>query len=330
MTDVALTLADYAAMPSKLVAGVAKVLRENSVFMDVLPFKDVGALAVEVNRETGMNNVAWRRIGNAHGSTKAPKPEKVMEQAFSIGNNITVDKVYMKDRTPRLYDPMTHQTVTTTKSIARNFTDKAINGIPADIDNPVGLAYRVMNDSPSSQRLDAGGVDISSDASTLSTNIQTYIDKLDALLYAVNDNPVGDGSGVYFLTNDTVLLRTQSCFRQSGILSTTQDSLGRIFTTYKGAKFIDMGFKYDEATRIMLNTELANGTASTGATFSSIYAVRLGDDAFTGWQEYALEVTPPVLDPADNVTYRSTIDWVVGLAVSHPRSIARLYDIQAA
>lgn len=327
MTTTPLTLADYAAEPTPLVAGVAKILREESKFMDVLPFHDAGSLSVKVIREGSMPNVSWRRIGADHGSVKGAKPTEITENAFSIGNEIDVDIAYMKDKSARLYNPMTYQTHLITKAIARNFTDKAINGLPTDKDNPVGLYFRTMNDLPSSQRISAG-VDISSDNASLSSAIQTYIDKLDELLYAVTDNLNG-GEGVYLLTNDTAILRTNAAFRQSGLLKETEDALGRTFLTYKGAQFIDMGLKYDEATRIIGNVELANGTALTGGPATSIYAIKVGKENFTAWQEYGLTVSPPELQ-SNKVTYKSVIDWVVGLAIAHPRSVARLYGVTAA
>jgi hypothetical protein len=327
----ALTLADYANNPSPLVAGVAKVLRENSPFMDKLPFENVAALSVEVNREGNMSDVAWRNIGESHGSVLHTKPDKVTENVFSIGNEIIVDKMYLRDKSARLYNPMTYQTKMTTKSIARNFTDKIVNGLPSDKKNPVGLFYRLKNDLGASQNLLAksGGLDISDDASGLSANIQAFIDKLDQLLYAVTDDFSLGGNGVLLLCNDTMLMRINSAFRQSGALDESKDALGRIFLTYKGATFIDMGLKYDESTRIIANAELADGTALTGGGSTSIYAVKLGKEYFTGWQEYALEVSEPTLMD-DQVTYKSVVDWPVGIAVSHPRSIARLYGVIAA
>lgn len=327
---VPLTLADYAAEPKELVAGVAKVLREESKFMDILPFVDVGALSVKTVREGGMPNVSWRNIGADHGSVKATKPDEVTENAFSIGNEIIVDKVYMKDKSVRLYNPMTYQTQMVTKAISRNFTDKSINGLPGDKSNPVGIWYRVKNDLSSSQNILAGsgGLDISPDATGLAANGQALIDKLDQLLYAVTDNFDG-GKGVYILTNDTLIMRINSIFRQSGQLQTNTDALGRKFIEYKGATFIDMGMKYDDATRIMGNVEMADGSALTGGSCTAAYAIRVGKEYFTGWQEYALDVSEPELQ-ANKVTYKSVIDWMVGLAVSHPRSIARLYGIIAA
>jgi hypothetical protein len=236
----------------------------------------------------------------------------------------------MKDTSAKLYDPRTYQTKMVTKAIARNFTDKAINGLPSDEKNPVGLWYRVKTDFDSSQNILAksSGLDISPDASGLAANIQAFIDKLDELLYAVTDSFDG-GDGVYIAVNDTLLGRINSAFRQSGLLDTSKDALGRVFKTYKGARFIDMGRKYDDSTRIIGNVELADGTALTGGACTTAYAFKVGKEYFTGWQEYALEVGDYELQ-SNKVTYKQVIDWMIGLAASHPRCIARLYGIIAA
>lgn len=327
MPTLPLTLAEYAAEPKPLVQGVVNIWRKESKLMDVLPFEDVAALSIEVLRSGSMPSVSWRNIGADHGSAVATKPTKITEEAFSIGNEVDVDKVYVKDKSSRLYDPRTYQTTMVTKSIARNFNDKFINGLPSENSNPVGIWYRVQNDLGSAQRISAG-TDISSDNASLASATQSFIDKLDELLYAVTDS-FDNTDKVFLLTNDTVIMRVNSIFRQSGLLDNSKDALGRVFSTYKGATFIDMGLKYDESTRIMGNAELANGTALTGGATSSIYAVRLGKEYLTGWQEYALDVSEYELQ-SNKVTYKQVIDWMVGIAVSHPRSIARLYNITAA
>lgn len=327
-----LTLWDYATDPNDLVAGVAKVLREDSKFMDAMTFEPIASLGVKVTREGTMPNVSWRRAGANHGSVKAGKPTEIQEQAYSIGNEVDVDKVYMMDKSPRLYNPMTYQTDMVVRGIARAFTNVVINGLPTDEDNPVGLYWRIMNDLGADQRLSAGGsgLDISGDATSLAQNIQTFIDLLDQLLISVNGSLEAGGSGVLLLANDTLISRLNSAFRQSGLLATTQDALGRKWLEYKGARIIDMGRKYDDTTRIIGNVELTNGTALTGGTATSLYAVKLGKEYFTAWQMYGLDVSEPTLDPVHKVTYTSVIDWVIGLALSNPRSAARLYGLIAA
>lgn len=323
------TLSDYASSPKALVQGVAKILREESPFMDHLSFADVGALSVQVLREGTLPTVAWRRPGTQHSSNKGTKPSPIYEQAFSFGNLVDVDKIYVKDTSPKLYNPRTYWTDQTTKAIGREFNDASINGDPTvNVDRPAGLFYRIRNDHLAMD-MDAdpagggAGLDISPDAVGLAANIATFFDKLDQLLYSLDGHKAD-----LLLTNDTLLTRYWSVARQSGLLKVTSDSIGREFYEYKGATFIDMGFMIDDTTRIIGDVDLTNGTALTGGTATSLYAVKLGEEHFTPWQEYAMEVEDKgMLD--DGVTYRTIIDWVIGLAVSHPRSIARLHGVVA-
>lgn len=322
-----LTLADYAASPKPLVAGVAKALQDESIFMDSVNFESVAALSVKVIREGALPSVAWRKLGASHGSNRAAKPDEVNEQAYSIGNYIDVDKTQVRDMSERFYDPRAYQTTMTTKAVAREFHDAVINNTPqASVDKPVGLFHRVMNDLGSAQRIDAGagsGLDISPDAASLTANSQQFLDRIDAALYAMPDHKADIAA-----MNATTLLRFWSIARQANVLSTTTDKLGREIWTYKGCKFVDMGFKIDDATKVITDAELANGTALTGGGSTSMYFIRLGKEYFTPWQMYDLEVNDKgELD--DGVTMRTVIDWTIGVALSHPRSISRLYGIIA-
>lgn len=326
-----LTLTDYASSPSLLVAGVAKILQKDSPFMSKMAFETVAALAVKVIREGKMPTPAWRKIGNPHGSTKGTRPDQVEENAFSFGNMIDVDKAYMKDQSPKFYDPRTYWTDMTVKAMGREFTDATINGDPTvNEDRPTGLFYRVKNHLAASQRLTAdplggsAGLDVSMDAASLSSNIQILLDKLDLLIYSCAENRAD-----MLLMNDTMINRIWSVLRQSGLLKSTTDNLGREWYEYKGATFVDMGFKIDDETRVIGNAETLDGTALTAGTGTSIYALRTGKEFFTTWQEYPMEVEDKgYLD--DAVTYRVVVDWVIGLALSHPRSVSRLYGIVAA
>jgi hypothetical protein len=329
MTEV-LTLQDYAHAPSPLVAGVAKILQDESKFMDILPFADVGTLSVEVMREgTLPSTIAWRRIGADHGSYRATNPTPIQEHAFSFGNVIEIDKALIKDKAKKLYDPRTYQTEMVTRAMAREFNDAALNGSPLlNVDRPTGLKYRIAKDLSSTQLLfgntSSATLDLSPNSAALAANIAIFFNKLDALIYSCAGHKAD-----YILCNDTFLQSYWSWARASGLLKVTTDNLGREFTEYKGATFIDMGFKLDDTTRLMTNVELNDATADTGGACSSIIAIRTGKEYFTGWQEYALEVlNKGYKDSADGLTDSTIIDWVVGVALSHPRSVARLAGLE--
>lgn len=325
-----LTLNDYAHSPALLTAGVAKILQDESRFMDILPFQDVGTLSVEVIREGKLpQTIGWRRIGADHGSYRATNPNKITEQAFSFGNMIEIDKALIKDKAKKLYDPRTYQIEMVTRAMGREFNDACLNNTPTlSADKPIGLKYRIANDLSSDQTIygntSSTALDLSSDAASRSANIAQFFDRLDMLLYACAGHKAD-----YILCNDTFLLTYWSIARASGLLKITTDNMGREFYEYKGAKFIDMGFKLDDTTRVMTNTELTNGTADTGGTCSSIIGIRIGKEYFTGWQEYAMEVlNKSYKDSADGLTDSTLIDWVIGIALSHPRSAVRMAGLQ--
>ena len=317
-----LTLADYSASPKPLISGVADVLRDASKLMDILPFANVGALSVQVIREAGLPSVSWRRAGEDHGSSKG-RVDLVQETAFSFGNYIDVDKMYVKNSNT-LYDARSLWTKQAVKSMAFAFNDKFITGNPeVDPDAITGINYRIQKDH-SANKIAGAGLDISPDAAALAANTQTFFDFLDQLLY---DMP--EGGSKYLITNKTLLMRYWSLARQAGVLSVTKDQLGRELYQYKNATFIDAGYKSDQTTQIIGNVENANGTTLTGGACTSIYGVTVGQEFLTGWQEYGLEVDDAGL-LEDRVTYRTVIDWVIGLAVTHPRSLYQLHGIVAA
>lgn len=316
-----LTLADYSASPKPLISGVADVLREASKIMDVLPFADVGSLSIQVIREAGLPSISWRRAGNPHGSSKG-RVDLVQETAFSFGNSIDVDKVYVKNGNT-LYDARALWTKQTVKSMAFAFNDKFINGVPTgDPDAITGIHFRIQNDF-SGNKIAGGGLDISPDAASLAANTQAFFDFLDQLLY---DMP--EGGSKYLLCNKTLIMRYWSLARQAGVLATTKDQLGRELYQYKDATFIDAGYKSDQSSMIIGDVENNNGSTLSGGAATSIYGVTVGQEFLTGWQEYGLEVEDMGrLD--DGVTYRTVVDWVVGLAITHPRSVYQLHGIIA-
>ncbi len=113
----------------------------------------------------------------------------------------------------------------------------------------------------------------------------------------------------------------------SGGFSITQDQFGRDIEKYKGATLRDIGYKADQSTRIITNTETSDGTADTGSTYTSLYAVNYSDDHFSGWQFGPLKADDLGLIN-NGVIYRTNINWVIGLSNSSNRSLGRLYGLK--
>lgn len=324
----ALTLSDYQHQtPKMLNKAVIRALREASPLMNTIPIVTVGTATVESVRIKTMPTASWRKIGQGHGTSKGGY-EKVKDTAYSIGTYIDVDIALARDSN-KLFDPRVEWSKQAVEAIAFAFNDSFVNGNPTiDPDGLTGLHYRLQEDLSDTQQILAApnGLDISPDATGLAANIQTFFDKLDELIYSMPDHKAD-----VLLCNDTMLMRYWSIARQSGLLKTTTDNLGREFNEYKGAKIFDIGYKVNSDTaRIIGNTEsISDPAVLTGGIATSVYALRLGSEYLTGFQMYPLE-TKDKGELEDGVTMRTVIDWVVGIAVTHPKSIARLYGIIAA
>jgi len=325
-----LTLQDYAKNPKALVSGVAKLLMEDSKFLDILPIVDVGTLGIEVIQEGQLpQTIGWRDINDDHSSYRATPPGKKQERAFSFGNTLEIDKAILLDKAPKLYDPKTYQTKMITRALGRELVDALINGNPiSNRKRPVGMKYRLANDLASAQTIygntSSTSLDLSSDAASRTANILQFFDRFDQAMYQCAEHKPDA-----ILCNDTFRLMFNSIHRASGLLKTVTDAVGRKFTMYDDVPLVDMGFKLDDTTKIMTDTELVSGAADTGSTCSSVILVKFGPEYYTGWQEYALDVNEiPYKQSQDGLTNKIIFDWVVGVACSHPRSLVRLAGLQ--
>lgn len=328
------TLADYAQMAnSPLVASVGwSLIEANNVLQDV-PLQTRKSLVANGARfEGNLPTVNWRQI-NAEGVTTKGTPTPYQEQAYLITNYVDVDKYIVEDENS-IVDQRGVQAEAYLKSLTYDVNNKFFNNdhITGDPNAPVGLKYRIANGGVYGVRpennIDAGGVNLSI-AGTTQITANNFLILLDQLLWSVG-SPTG--SGVVLYGNEvwhrqfTAAIRTMGT---AGGFSIMQDQFGRTVEMYKGAIIRDPGYKQDQATRILTTTETANGLATTGGTYTSIYAVNYSLNHFSGWQFDTLNVQDLGLIN-NGVIYRTLIDWAVGFNNASTRSIARMFDIKLA
>ncbi len=326
----AITLADMAKLAASsndsLKLGAVQTWRQTSKIMDMMSFAPTDTLGINFLRAASLPSPSFRKIGEAYTSGKGDV-EPLQESIYSFGANIDIDKVL--ERSKGIVDGRTFHTKLALEAMARVFNKFYINGSPSlDVDGFVGLRHRLINDLPSAQTIAGGGWDVSID--TAQSNWQQgFIDRIEALLDACPEANA-------LIMNRQARLRFQAALRGSGLLATTVDQIGKTWSTYGagGPMLIDIGEDRDETasaagTQIILNTELDDGSATTGGDATTIYAVRFGEMYHSGAQLYGLEVTDKgELD--DGVTYRTVVDWPIGIYVINPRSVARLTGIVAA
>jgi hypothetical protein len=325
-------LADYALNSnSPLVRAITYSLIENGNIMQDVPIINKKALiASGVRFEGNLPTVNWSQL-NAEGVTTKGTPTPYQEQVYLLRNYIDVDKMLIEDENA-IVDPRAAQSEAYLKALTYDMNYKFIhnNHITGDVNAPVGIQYRIANGGTFGVRpenlIDAGGSDLSQAGATQAT-ANKFLEQLDQLLWSV-DSP--EGSGVTLYVNEVMKRRLNFAVRllgTSGGFATVRDQFDRTIEMYKGATIRDIGYKADQTTRIITNTELATGLADTGGTYTSIYAVNFSTNHFFGWQFDDINVQDLGL-LNNGVIFRTLIDWAIGFMNESTRSIARLYDVK--
>lgn len=330
----AVSLATYANMSNNpLVSAFAYSLISNNNVIQDIPLQTNASLLATGSRFDGSNypTVNWSQI-NAEGVTVNTTPTPWQEGIFLLRNYIDVDKLLVKDKNA-IRDPRAAQTEAYSKFLTYEFNNRFINNdhITGNVNAPVGLKYRVANGTTygvwSNGSIDAGGVDLSQSGISAAT-ANKFLELLDQTLWSVDSV---DGSGVVLYMNEVMKRRFAFALRQLGTnggYSIMQDQFNRTVEMYKGARVVDIGYQPNQTTRIIPTVENAAG-ASSGGTFTSIYAVNYSEGHFGGWQFDDLNVQDLGL-LNNGVTYRTLIDWAIGYYNDSTHSIARLYDIKLA
>ena len=331
----ALTLAQYAIQSNDpwVYRITDSLLRNGSILGDIPLANNKSLVANGVRWQGNLPTVNWSNL-NVDPTVTSGTPTPFQEQAYIVRNAIDVDRFLVQDKNA-IQDPRVVQMQAYLKSLAYDMNDKFINNnhVTGDSKAPVGLRYRLDNPTTygvtSEMLIDGGGVDMTGTTNQTSTTSNTAIELLQQTLDYMGA-PGGDG--VVFYMNDTLKRRFSRGIRSLGAgggWNMQTDAFGRTFEYFQNAKIVDIGRKADQSTRIILNTE-ANTGAAGSSTYTSLYAVRYGEDATMGWQfdELASSIHDIGLIGNGGSTYRTVIDWAVGLFFQHTRGIARVYDIK--
>jgi hypothetical protein len=320
----AYTLADFSAQATQpLKKAVIETWRKESFLMDKLPIETAGTLSVEFVRTKTLPTITARNIGEGMTESKGVL-EPMSETVSVLSAYIDVPREYVAAKNT-LGNVRAEQTKMFSKALAYKFNDMFINGTPAS--NPkemTGIWYRLINDFAAAQSINGGAIDVSPDSATLSADSGKLIDFMNELNYAVDGHQAD-----MFLMNKTLYLRVLAAIRIAGLWAETKDAFGRQMPTFNGIPIIDIGNKGDQTTSIILDTEVAGGTAVTGGTVTSMYAVKMGEGYVKGFQEEPVDVVDVGLLES-GIAFRTHINWAVGLYIPNPRSVARVYNIQAA
>mgnify|MGYP001604639782 CR=1 FL=1 len=316
------TLAELAKIETDtLRKSVMDTLLMESDVMQLIPWETIGQLATTIIRIKDLPSVGFRLIGNAYAESTG-KFEQAVENISLLGGMIDTDKAIARAKNT-IADARAIQQVMKVKAMAYSFNHKFIAGDPTTTPAEFkGLTKRIdqlNTDGYTTQYIDNAGT--AGDGILLSTaERNNFLNKLDELIYSINGH-----SPAFLFMNKKCLLATRAVLRQEKYLSQDKDQFGRIVDMYGTARLVDIGVQADQTTEIITNSETLEDAGAAEST--SIYAVKLGEGEFLwGIQQYPMEITDKGL-LENGITYRTVVDWPLGLAMVDPRSMARLYAI---
>lgn len=296
---------------SKLNSGVTKksaviqMFAENSDILRAMTFEQVNGGSLEYQVEGSLPGVAFRGYNETYTpSTGVINPS--VEVLKIAGGNLDVDKAMIKTRGEAIRSSQEQMKV---KALSLHIADKIINGDsvanPREFD---GLRKRIVGSQLIKSNLGA------------SNNSPLSLEALDAAIDEV------DGATHLIMSKDMRRKLIKAARNNvGGDIEVGQDDFGFRVTRYNDLPILIADYD-DNGQKIIDFDELGFQGAGGGTACTSIYVVRLGDNYVTGLQNGAMDVDDlGLLD--DGVTYRTHVEWIVGMAVMHGRAAARVWGI---
>lgn len=334
---------------SHIEKGVMLQFVKAAPILELLKIKNIGKRDYRWARVTqSVNGPAYGAIGMGY-STIQNIPEQMSTTMSYFGFQSDVDKREVNDK-DNFEDPRQFNIKLGTEAEAYFLVNELINGNPAvqklitvpggtkqiPVNQLPGVKYALDTTSVSgliSNKIDCGGVDISA-ANNSPTNSRKFARFIDQAVQRVGD---GMGTNVAMLVPIEVAAAIPDIARQGGMFKTVTDSFGRAVTTWgdTGMRIINAGIKspsptpWDTSTSAnrVIGWETSAGVRDDSSNFSSVYLVDFSQDSVLGVEQYGMSVFDAGLLQSDGVTYRTIVDWSLGLSYQSPRAACRLFDI---
>lgn len=311
----ALTLVESAKYSQNdLQRGVIETFVIEANVLDRLPLLPITGNAYAYNEELTLPGIEFRAVNSAYAESTGTINQKT-ESLVILGGDADVDTFLVKTR-GNLNDLRAAATRGKIKAANYKFQDAFINGDTAvDANSFDGLKKRLTG----GQVIAAGpnGLPVlgADDAAR-----HAFLDRLDELISLVRGGP----DALYM--NASILAKIKSSARRLTMITTDRDDFGRTVERYNGIQLIDIGSKAD-GSLIIPQTEVQG---SSGATASSIYAVRFGrdesDQAVTGLTNGGIDARDLGEQDAKPV-FRTRIEFFCGLGVFGGKAAARLTGV---
>lgn len=285
-------------------AATIETYAKTSDILRVLPFENISGNALKYNQEHALPGIGFRGVNEGFTeSTGVLNP--VTEPLVIAGGDLDVDKFIVQTMGP---DQRTSQEVMKIKALSHTWSRAVIKGDSSSMSKQFdGLQSRVRG----TQLIDAGN---SSGGDALS------LAKLDELIDTVDDPQ-------YLLMTRAMRRLLTSAARNpsvAGYITYTQDEFGRPVMNYNGLPILIADNSGDAYPALDFGEANPGGGANVG---TSIYCLSVGDGKLVGIQNGDPMVTD-LGELESKPAYRTRVEWYAGIAVFHPRAVARLRGIK--
>lgn len=328
-----ITLAHYLdSKATTLEKAIVQQIREESPLLNMLQFHTENRLKFYNYRgPTTLEGGTWKKLGEPFDPGIQWDYDRIEETTYRIGRKFKIDEELEGVADETIVDPVKSNIELYTRGIHRQIVDSFINGKSTDNNGNsfTGLRERLYH-LPATQTLDAkdgtNALDMRTSASDYAQNVEEFIVLLNKLCKAVDG-----GRPDFFIVNEDFQIKFESILRTSGLLTYAKDNFEREFPAFKGIPFIDAGRLNDDTSYVITNHETVAGADGTEGTdfCTSIYAVKQGPSHLTMLEKHPLRVRDNNWDE-DMINHTYVIDWVLGMMITHPRSVARLQGIRMA
>ena len=300
------TLIEYAkGTQDPILAGVIETFARASGIMDALPFKDIQGNALAYNQESVLPGIGFRSLNEAYAEAVGvwlPKTEKIK----IMGGDLDTDKALVK-----MYGPgrRAADIYAQSKACALKFTKEFFDG--DEVSDPE--SFDGMN-----KRL-AGNQLIYADGSG-TTSADLKKNHLLLLIDALDEKPD------LLVWGKAFGRQVEALFDDSNILTVDKNQWGDRIQLFDGIPIAIVD--KDHLGNVILDFDETVG--SSGAVCASAYAFKFGADlAVSGLQNGGPEGKDlGEIDEKPVMRYR--LEWLIGIAMFHPRCAARLLGAKKA
>jgi hypothetical protein len=281
-----------------LLQGVIESILKESPILQTMPFIDIVGNGLTYNRETALAAATWYAPLGAWSSTTAPTFDQLTATLCVLGRNADLDN-YIKQTRSNIQDIEAVVIELAAKSLRMEFERAFIYGsttsyigITADANSINGLIKLILTGTASSQVIAMGA-----------TGATLTLAKVDELIDAIK----GDKPDLLLMSRRS-RRKLNALSRAAGSnLEVGTGKFGEFVQFYNGIPIGVNDYILDTHT-LVSSVE----TAITGATNSTIYALRFGEGAVCGATNGGIQIDPlGALEGAD--ANRNRIKWYVGL-----------------